>query len=67
MISLTAQQPFSLILFKRKPYGHPRLYVKEDPYYRYTRMFLTRLGFASLAIVGIIGGFFTVLTFLLIR
>jgi hypothetical protein len=64
MISLTAQQPFSLILFKRKPYGQHRLYLKEDPYYRYTKIFLTRLGFAGVGLAVVIGTFFTALTLL---
>jgi hypothetical protein len=64
MISLTAQQPFSLILFKRKPYGH-RLYVKEDPYYRYTKLFFTRLGLASFGMAVLVGVFFMAITFYL--
>jgi hypothetical protein len=62
MLTLTAQQPLSLILFKKKPYGQHRFYVKEDPYYRYTKMFLTRLGVASVGLALIISGFFTALT-----
>lgn len=45
MISLTAQPPFSLVLFRRRTHPH-RLYVK-DYSYRYTRLFMTKLGFIS--------------------